>query len=323
MPTTTDCSCEMCRNIHAGNHGVRPEDMEYVEGHWLVRARMIPATEETFAIGGEEVEEMPPRPRVRSVAEIVAEDIRNRRQPEEELSTTQAGELRFPFLEIGLREKVVVITDMTDGHSYNRYREQFIGRPFYGSDMYEELNGYYALCIRCMIRREEIATGIRGIEGARSISINGVKITQHTVEERTRLYETYLRRTRPGYQEVGADFDWSISNPDDESKMERRKVKEQLSKFQGWWVEELHKGKVKFRECVFLAARTQKMEAGHIITVIHLVNYNGQYIEGTNLVQFTGDSQGDLGHLSRLGGINPDLCPFRLNSDGTIYMRNA
>jgi len=302
----TECNCTICRSAWAREVGIHPAFV----GWDRVRRIFYDIAHEPQYIGREEVGEMPSR---REVVRVVPNPVL------EELSTTREGELRFPFLIMEPREKVVTITEMKERHRYYRFREQFIGRPFYGASIETESDGYVTLTLRCMIRREEIVTGIRDLEGMRATVIGGVKIAIHQPGDRERLYEAYLRRTRPGYQEVGADFDFTII-PDDESKMERREVQKKMNKFQGWWIPALHQ-KVKFKECMFLEQECTEGVDGGIETTIFLVDCQGNRLNRSNLVRFIGDNNGELGHLVRVSDIS-EGSPFRLNVDGTMFMRN-
>jgi hypothetical protein len=251
-------------------------------------------------------------PRISNALTRDLEELETQLTEEEAPQERTEGGMGFPFLVPILGEEVVVITEIPTGSEFLQIQEHLLNRPFYARHIHVKLNGRINTVCRCMIRREQVVTGETGpFAGLRSFTISNVVAQRFSLAARSRLYQEYLRRVTPGYRELPADFDFSIK-ADDESKMQKREVKEEMPKFAGWWSPA--RAISKYRSCLFLSQKTlPDPQSGRIMTQIFMVDYKGNPVEGMGLMQFYGDVGDKKGYVTLWSSITGE-CPFRTNS---------
>ncbi len=287
----THCDCSECTRIYG-------RDSIYINGRWIRR---------------EEVE----MPRGRE-AESVRLEAEPRIRPEgAERSTTAEGELLFPFLPAGVRDKIGIVREMDASDAYYSLREYIVNRPFYTNTYTRHRNGLYDATLRCMLRREELAPG-NSIGDIRTFSVHDASMEFYPVEDREWLYREYLGRTRPWYVEaVGVE---ARIVPDDEDKIKPRKVKGQLPRFMGTWAPIM--ATEKYKDCIFvkLSTRSPGNSTRPVEVDLILVDYQGIPVSSPYLMTLVGDLNGVLGHVSTYSGVDERLCPFELDGASSLIV---
>jgi hypothetical protein len=223
------------------------------------------------------------------------------------------------FLAPNVGEKLAVVREVPYNSSLHPIRRSIVGRPFWLKDLIMSSH----VTIRCVVRRDELAPGVLGWEGARSWDClqNDIECTTHPLEDLERLQMEWLRISRGDYGE-GLDLLDPEEVADEEEKVFAKVVKVLGPRFAGMWSEELSRRD--FPEgAVFLRVRTKSGRGKQITLNFQAVDIYGDILGGAgNLFDLVGDGQdGSKGYLRVHTDITEEV-PFDLAVGDSLRIRH-